>query len=276
MQPSAFYNENDPYPAQWLRNLSDAGHIAPGIVNERSVSDLGPGEVEGFKQCHFFAGIGGWSYALRLAGWPDDELVWTGSCPCQPFSVATYGKGKGTDDARHLWPSFFNLIRAVRPSVVFGEQVAGPNGREWLAGVRANLESIGYAVGAADLCSPGVGAPHVRSRLYWVANADGDGGESRNHQIPCESGTDQEVRSTVPFGRSGRARVWDSAASLVGRDGGRYRVENRPGTFPLAHGVPARMGRLRAYGNAIVPQVAAAFIRSYMEASALGRRCGVR
>jgi len=90
---TAYYNEIDPFAAQWLRNLIAAGHIAPGIVDERSIEDVIPEELEVYTQCHFFAGIGGWSYALRLAGWPDDKKVWTGSCPCQAFSNA--GKGGG-------------------------------------------------------------------------------------------------------------------------------------------------------------------------------------
>ena len=93
--------------------------------------------------------------------------MWTGSCPCQPFSVA--GKGKGTDDERHLWPALFRLIRECRPSIVFGEQVTSKAGREWFAGVRADLEGVGYGAAAADLCAAGVGAPHIRQRLYWVA-----------------------------------------------------------------------------------------------------------
>src|SRR3990167_765367 len=137
---ASYYNENDPYAAQWLRNLITADLTAPGEVDERSIRDVQPGDLTGYAQRHFFAGIGGWSYALRLAGWPDAAPVWTGSCPCQPFSVA--GKRAGTADARHLWPEFLRLIAAARPSVVLGEQVASKDGRQWLAGVRADMEAV--------------------------------------------------------------------------------------------------------------------------------------
>ena len=102
---AAYYNENDPFAAAWLRELIKAKLIADGEVDERSIELVRPDDLRGFVQCHFFAGIGGWSYALRLAGWPDNREVWTGSCPCQPWSVA--GKGDGENDARHLWPVWY-------------------------------------------------------------------------------------------------------------------------------------------------------------------------
>lgn len=166
---SVYYNENDPFAAAWLRALIAGGHITPGEVDERSIEDLTAGEVSGYTQCHFFAGIGVWSHALRLAGWADDAPVWTGSCPCQPFSIA--GKGKGAADSRHLWPAWFRLIRECRPPVLLGEQVASPAGLRWFDLVSVDLEDEGYAVGAADLCAPGVGAPHLRQRLFFVADA---------------------------------------------------------------------------------------------------------
>ena len=162
-----YYNDNDPYAAQWLRNLVSAGHLPPGDVDNRSILEVSADDLRGYEQCHFFAGIGGWPLALEYAGWRGP--VWTGSCPCQPLSSA--GKRKGDADERHLWPAFQQLIAECHPGVVFGEQVASKDGREWLSAVRTDLESVGYACGAADLSAAGVGAPHIRQRLYWVANA---------------------------------------------------------------------------------------------------------
>lgn len=169
---TAIYNEIDPFAVRWLRNLNTAGHIAPGVVDERSIKDLTPDDVMGLGQRHFFAGIAGWSLALRLAGVPDEADVWTGSCPCQPFSDA--GRGHGFSDDRHLWPAWFALIRECRPPVVFGEQVASKAGLAWLDAVFADLEGAGYACAAADLCAASIGAPHIRQRLFFVAYADGE------------------------------------------------------------------------------------------------------
>jgi hypothetical protein len=138
-----YYNEHDKKKAAWLRELIKANIIAPGEVDERSVEDVRPDELVGFTQCHFFAGIGIWSYALRLAGWPDDKQVWTGSCPCQPFSSA--GKRAGFNDPRHLWPAWFHLIAQCGPSVIFGEQVAKKDGLAWLDNVFDDLEGQHYA-----------------------------------------------------------------------------------------------------------------------------------
>jgi len=280
---TAFYNEIGPHAAAWLRNLIAAGHIAPGVVDERSIVDLDPAELAGYTQCHFFAGIGVWSYALRLAGWPDDRPVWTGSCPCQPFSAA--GKGEGHQDERHLWPAWFRLIGERRPATVFGEQVASADGLAWLDAVCTDVETEGYAIGAADLCAAGVGAPHIRQRLFFVADAARlghsrvEGGDARPHAHEHHEGP-RLVGDTPGTRPQGRGHGWDSrpgregaAAERTGADGfwsacdwlpcrdGKARAV-RPGTFPLAHGAAARVGRLRAYGNAIVPQAAAAFIEA--------------
>ena len=329
-----YYNEHDHKAAAWLRELIRAGLIPDGHVDTRSIVDVQPSDLTSYTQCHFFAGIGGWSLALQLAGWPADRPVWTGSCPCQPFSSA--GKQLGAADERHLWPAFFNLIRQCRPVTVFGEQVANAIGKGWLDGVSADLEQEGYACGAAVLGAHSVGAPHIRQRLYWVANAqynrlnreNGDAPEQGGNRTDngllvggggelCESG---RLAITKGQGRPGMEpelqagigqRSWAGGDSAEGRlvhpfqsrleghtghgndrdqpgridtlpagsvapasgsghwsahdllhctDGKTRRIE--PGSFPLAHGVPGRVGLLRGYGNAIVPQVAAAFIEA--------------
>jgi DNA (cytosine-5)-methyltransferase 1 len=170
---SAYYNEIDPYCVAWLRNLITAGAIPPGDVDDRSIKDVQPDDLTGYTQCHFFAGLGGWPYALRLAGWPDDREIWTGSCPCQPFSVA--GKGAGTNDARHLWPDFHRLIKPRRPAVVMGEQVSGALGRAWFDGVASDMEADNYTPWAVDIPAASVNAPEQRNRLYWLAGTDNAG-----------------------------------------------------------------------------------------------------
>ncbi|EAM8300640.1 DNA cytosine methyltransferase [Salmonella enterica] len=172
MIPAAYYNEIDSFAAQWLRNLIAGGHIAPGEVDERSIEDVTPDDLRGFTQCHFFSGIGVWSHSLRLAGWPDDKPVWTGSCPCQPFSAA--GKGDGFADERHLWPAFFHLISECRPQHVFGEQVASGNANTWFDLVQADMEGMDYAFGLVPFAAAGIGAPHIRERAYWVAHASSE------------------------------------------------------------------------------------------------------
>ena len=167
--PTAFYNDTDAYAAAWTRNLIQAGELAPGVVDERSIRDLQPADVASYRQCHFFSGIGVWSRALRDAGWPDTFNVWSGSCPCQPISQA--GRRRGFADERHLWPEWFRLIAACRPAVVVGEQVASKDGLTWLDLVFDDLEGADYSVRAIDIPACSVGAPHRRQRLYFVAIA---------------------------------------------------------------------------------------------------------
>jgi DNA (cytosine-5)-methyltransferase 1 len=210
----SYYNENDPYAAQWLRNLIRAGHIAHGDVDERSIVDVRSSDLAGYAQCHFFAGIGVWSYALRLAGWPDDRPVWTGSCPCQPFSAA--GKGDEFGDERHLWPAWFRLIDERRPVVVFGEQVSSKDALAWLDHVCFDLESAGYAVGALDSCAAGVGAPHIRQRLFFVADSD----RNERRSDCCESYAGANGRGYV-----GRDRAVSELADSNGRDEGNAELQ---------------------------------------------------
>jgi DNA (cytosine-5)-methyltransferase 1 len=170
---SDYHNEIDPFAAQWTRNLIANRLIAPGEVDERSIRDVQPSDLKGFTRCHFFSGIGGWAFALRLAGWPDDRPVWTGSCPCQPFSNA--GRKAGFDDDRHLWPEQHRLIAECRPSIWLGEQVAGA--ADWLRLVRSDLEAMDYAVGAIPMEAACCDADHFRNRYWIVANAASERGD---------------------------------------------------------------------------------------------------
>nr|WP_246675760.1 DNA cytosine methyltransferase [Mesorhizobium sp. B2-1-2] len=138
MSAYALYNEINEYAADWLENLIKRGLIAPGIVDRRSIEDLRGDDLRGFRQVHFFAGIGVWSYALRAAGWPDERRVWTGSCPCQPHSTAASERAKGFDDPRDLWPTWLELIRSQRPDTVFGEQV--DDSPAWIDRAATDLE----------------------------------------------------------------------------------------------------------------------------------------
>ncbi len=253
---TAYYNEFDGFVAQWLRELIADGLIAPGDVDERSIVDVSADDLAGYDQCHFFAGIGGWSYALHLAGWPNDRPVWTGSCPCQPLSSA--GMRRGHADERHLWPAFFKLIAECKPPTVFGEQVASKLGREWFSAVRLDLEAVGYACGAADLCAASVGAPHIRQRLWWLAHASGFGWCRRPKEAERKRATHLPEQQSGFWGQSGRH---GSAGKFVACTDGKARLFE-PRIQPLAHGVPNRVGLLRGAGNAIVPQVAAEFIRA--------------
>ena len=280
---TAFYNEINPYAAVWLRNLIAAGEIPEGDVDERSIEDIEAAELEAYTQVHLFAGIGGWPYALRLAGWPDEAPVWTGSCPCQPLSSA--GKRQGETDKRHLWPAFYRHISQCRPATIFGEQVASTDGREWYAAVRLDLEDLGYACGAADLAAASVGAPHIRQRLFWVGHSEslarngerfGEASnpaqqQTRRHglwakhdQLVDADSQGSQRRRIGPLEHADQFTPW-SSSELVPCADGKTRV-TQPGLCPLADGVPNRVGRLRAYGNAIIPALAAEFVTAFMEA----------
>ena len=254
---TAYYNENNRHAAAWLRDLILRGMIADGIVDTRSIADVAASDLVGYDQVHLFAGIGGWSLALRQAGLPDDFPVWTGSCPCQPFSNA--GLGRGTSDSRHLWPDMLRLIAFHEPAIVFGEQVESKAGRTWLRCVRSDVESLGYGAAASDLPAASVGADHARQRLYWFAHRPRVGRDvpsltrSECHQIITDVTSSDESRS------AGRCCFAEA----------RSRWLHQPELARLADGVPRELDPIiRSYGNAIVPPLASEFIIASLEAIA--------
>lgn len=247
-----YYNENDPHAAQWIRNLIAAKLIPNGIVDDRSIEDVQPSDLDGFVQHHFFCGIAGWSLALEIAGWSPDEPVFTGSPPCQPFSAA--GSGEGISDKRHLWPAWFRLIREYRPHTIFAENVATAIGYGWLDVVSADLEKEDYSVGAIVYGAHSVGAPHIRQRLYWVAS-----------DARCERSEGLRKAASLGEVRQGRANWSMDLREVIDSPYESRRSFSQPLVRKGIDGIPSRVVRLRSYGNAIVPQAAAAFIRAYMQ-----------
>lgn len=249
---TAYYNEIDENAAAWLRELIKEGQIADGVVDTGSIVAVEAADLRDFTQCHFFAGIGGWSLALRLAGWPDDRPVWTGSCPCQPHSAAAADRRKGFADERDLWPSWFNLITQCRPDVVFGEQV--DDAAAWIDRTISDLEAAGFAVGSIDLPACAAGAPHERMRHYFVAHTDGAGCGEQGWPVAVGP-------ELMAVERDGRGS-WFGDHVSTGELGRRRRTQ--PGVRVLDDGFPCRVAALRGFGNAIVPQIAAAFIEAVM------------
>ena len=212
MNGRALYNENDDFMADWLERLIEARVIAPGVVDRRSVVDLVPAELAEYTQVHLFAGLGGWSAALRAAGWPDDRQVWTWSEPCQPFSAA--GKGLGFADERYLRPFVHHLVSQCRPATAFGEQVASKDGLAWRDVIQSDMEGEDYAFWCPDICSAGFGAPHIRQRLYWVADAN--------------DATERRTDSAGRHDRNGTDAGWpQGAGDAEGRIGARLLADSK-------------------------------------------------
>ena len=365
----AYYNEFDPKAAQWIRQLIANGLIMDGIVDDRSILEVSPRDLKGFTRHHFFAGIGGWELALQLANWPVDRPVCTASLPCQPFSVA--GAQKGKEDERHLLPHFIELVKQCNFQTIFGEQVPGAIKHGWLDDLCTEMEREKYTVGQIVLTAAGEGAPHIRQRLYWVADSINKGSQRRlsgwqdteretiNRHSGCSGTVDGMVYTNGSRPQQGResteatghwntvestssiSRMGDTehdghvtcqitasdvqpssewrqngenlsressgasgrtdATSLSGCQDGRTEWDNpdwlycrdekhrpiKPSIEPLANGLSRGMGyssnpsepiepnntqearvmRLKGYGNAIVPQVAASFISAFMAVS---------
>lgn len=238
---SVYYNEFEPYAAQWLRNLIAAGHLPGGEVDERDIRDVKPEDVRGYKQCHWFAGVGGWPLATRLAGWPDDRPIWTGSAPCQPFSSA--GKRSRQSDERHLWPHWFGLIRECRPPIIFGEQVDESIAMGWADEVFLALEDEGYACASAVLPAYSVTKNHERNRLYFVANSS------------------MQQRIYQPYDWKTQKGLFNNRASWPANTWN----EAEPKVYSIHDGFPSCVGICNGLGNAIIPTLGAEFIKTVME-----------
>lgn len=225
-----YYNDIDPFVCEWVRELIKAGEIPPGEVDSRSIEDIEPADLVRFRHVHMFCGIAGWAYAMRLAEWPDDVPLWTGSCPCQPFSSAARGQNRGTSDQRHLWPIWRNLIAARRPRLVCGEQVA--SAYDWLDQVWYDMEALSYTFRPVVLPACAIGADHIRERVWFCGDTYRDG--------------------------KPRCSVDAKAFRLPWRD-------CQPDRVAAPNGISRDVVALSGFGNAIVPQVAAEVLRAWRE-----------
>jgi DNA (cytosine-5)-methyltransferase 1 len=214
--------------------------VPPGDVDERSIEDVTPGDIKNYAQCHFFAGIGGWAIAMQIVGWETIGHIWTGSPPCQDASclAAVHGIQSGVDGPRTgmslVW---LELIKKRKPKIVVFENVPGfeKNPGPFFD----SLGQAGYSISREKRTARSVGAPHIRRRLFAIAKRDG---------------------ARWPLCRSDRSpetilRPWAAPPGNVWR-------KDRAGNCTMDDGVPGRMAKIRAFGNAIVPQVAADFIKT--------------
>ena len=168
----------------------------------------------------------------------------TGGYPCQPFSYC--GKRCGENDDRHLWPEMRRIIEQARPTWVVSENVAG-HITMGLDDVLSDLESLDYAARAVVIPACAVGALHIRERVWVVANTNGRDDKSGPLERPGIRG---EAENKGPDGDACSAS-WGAA---------RW-AKTEPGICLVADGIPDRVARYRATGNAIVPQVAYELLR---------------
>ena len=202
--------------------------------------------------------------------------VISGGFPCQPFSVA--GKQKGKEDDRYLWPEMLRVITELRPRCVVGENVPGII--KIAAGqVVKDLERAGYHVVVFNFEAAAVGAWHRRSRVFFtgvvdVADADGSGLQGRKQPETPDAAEDAgEQPSRGPAGECSEA-VYDAMCSGCAGDArwgqsqeladGRCWADE-PDVGRVAHGISARVDRLKCLGNAVVPQQAYPIFKALME-----------
>jgi DNA (cytosine-5)-methyltransferase 1 len=197
-----------------------------------------------------------WSDVTTFDGtpWRGKVDCITGGYPCQPFSVA--GHQQGADDPRHLWPDIRRIIGEVQPRFCFFENVAN-HLRVGFESVWRDLRDMGYTVEAGLFTAAEVGAPHKRQRLFILGDATQhrlQGGGTGRRQSPYPS------PATPLFGRSGSdGALWPPTRDDA--DGwGKVRQSGEglePAICRMANGIPHRVDRIAALGNAVVPAVAA-------------------
>lgn len=249
------YVERDPYAVEVLK-----ARIRDGLLNDAPIWD----DVSTFD-------------GTAWAGLVDGI---TAGFPCQPFSVA--GKRKASADERNGWPATIRIIREVQPGWCFLENVAGllAGSHGYFGVILAELAQSGFTARWKVLSAAEVGAPHKRDRLWIIAYANGEGGRVQPERFtwgqyspfPGNDGTSQSL-AYAEFSVSGqmghalgqglaewqgqRGNTQSELAAAVGADwaAGEW-WSTEPDVGRVAHGVAARVDRLRCIGNGQVPAVA--------------------
>ena len=241
----AYYSEWDPFCCEVLRARIADGRLPKGQVDERDVRKVQPKEIPA-GQVHLFAGIGGFAYAARLAGLPDDFDIWTAGFPCVDISNA--GKRAGISAPRSgLWREVVRCLRVVRPKRLLVENVAALLGRG-MGTVLGDMASCGYDAEWDCLPASTFGARHLRCRIFISAHAG-------------------ILSDTDPFGR-----IYTSCGqTTLSIFGGIFTPAAWPGLAQPEllgdlDGIPGGLDFVQranaAYGNSIVPQVAAEIMRA--------------
>ena len=218
--------------------------------------------------------------------WRGAVDVLSGGFPCQPYSMA--GKRLGKEDDRHLWPEMLRAIREIQPAWVVGENVRGLinwNGGMVFDEVQADLEAAGYEVLPFLLPACGVGAPHRRDRIWFVAYSPGNRREQQGTGDETENRKQGSRQTRELEGRLERLGFYQDATNANSRrQSGKEHREKKPGrptkksisnywqNFPTQSpvcsgddGLPSELDgvtfpkwrneSIKGYGNAIVPQV---------------------
>ena len=166
--------------------------------------------------------------------------VIVGGFPCQPYSVA--GKRRGAEDDRDLWPEMFRVIQELKPRWVVGENVANFVNME-LERTLSDLESEGYETQTFIIPACAVNAPHRRDRVFIVACSS---------EMVLNTSGERWEKGDDETGNFGEGETeWESwtADSFNG-----HIWESEPDVGRVVNGVSSRVDRLRALGNAVVPQ----------------------
>lgn len=305
-----YYNEFDPFAAAWLRELIKEKLIPQGDVDERSITEIQPDDLRGYTQCHFFAGIGGWSLALQLAGWPSDRPVWTGSCPCQPFSSAGRQEQVRWDTEDCVWidcpdgkqrlveREFCCLVnglyvrvadvrRAYQHETEKGIIFYGSTNKKHRTEIMRELrntyaekafwEAVAGFIGVqeAAVLQPFLfdflSAQERFTNNSGIKEACAENDEGQLRSVPHNEIVDSASCGWKPAEQSNResANTLRELSFFLARCAYSCRAKTNQAharTFPLLRKEEInRVGKLRGYGNAIVPKVATEFIKAFLE-----------